>query len=284
MTECLEGRIAVLAALEARLRRIDVLLISAGAHAEKIRDVLAAADRSGVPVKRVSPAELDRMTHARTHGGVVAVASPRPPTPLPALLQRLDASPVPPFLLLLEGVEDGRTLGFTLRAAEALGAHGVLIKKHLWTFDAADVSRASSGAYERLPLVRLEDVQPAMSAFRQRGVRAWGCIAGARRTLYEVDLTGPVLLAIGGEKRGLSGAMRDACDGFLRVPMPAAPPGPGAPAPRDPASRPGDDLDDARQVTSLSLSHAAAIAMGEVMRQRWVKGAAPQQDRGGIGG
>ncbi len=257
--EHLEGRIAVLAALRARLRRIRLVLVSASAHAEKIRDVLAAAAQTGVPVKRVTVEELNRMAHGRTHGGVLAIATPRPATPLPDLQAALDASREPPFLVLFEGLEDARTLGHTIRTAEALGAHGVLVKKHLWDFDAAEISRASSGAYERMPLVKVEATGPLFGALRRRGVRIWGCLAGAKRTLQDIDLTGPVLLALGGEKRGLSGAMRELCDGFATIPMggaPAVPPSSGeAPA-------------DAVRVTSLSLGHAAAIAMAEVLRQR----------------
>ncbi len=257
--EHLEGRIAVLAALRARLRRIQLVLVSASAHPEKVRDVLEAAARAGIPVKTLDAESLNRMAHGRTHGGVLAIASPRPPTPLEGLWSAIDASRDAAFLILLEGLEDARTLGHTLRTAEALGAHGVLVKKHLWDYDAADVSRGSSGAYERLPLVRVDEAAPVIGAIRKRGVAIWGCLAGARRTIQEVDLTGPVLLAMGGEKRGLSGAVRELCDGFVTIPMAEAlPPGPS-----------GDGSpDDAQRVTSLSLGHAAAVAMAEVLRQR----------------
>jgi 23S rRNA (guanosine2251-2'-O)-methyltransferase len=143
--------------------------------------------------------------------------------------------------LLLEGVDDARNLGFTIRSAEALGAQAVLIKKHLWDFDPIEVARPASGAYERLPLVQIEDVEP-LRQLQRRGLRLLGCIAGARRGLYEVDLKLPTLLAIGGEKRGLSGAVRSICDAFLTIPT--------------------------RGAASLSLSHATAIVLAEAMRQR----------------
>jgi 23S rRNA (guanosine2251-2'-O)-methyltransferase len=268
--EHLEGRIAVLAALGARRRRIQLVLVSVSAHAEKVQDVVDAAGRAGVPVKRVEAGELDRMTHGRTHGGVVAITGPRPPTPLDELLRVLASSAAPPFLVLLEGLEDAQTLGFTLRSAEALGAHGVLVKKHLWDFDPADVSRASSGAYERLPLVKVESAASVLAELRKRGVTSWGCLGGARRSISDVDLTGPVLLALGGEKRGLSGAMRELCDGFLTIPMSA------------PAAPPSSDLpEDALRVTSLPLGHAAAIVMAEVARQRRARNASrPGRDAG----
>ena len=125
----------------------------------------------------------------------------------------------------------------------------MLIKKHLWDFDAVEVARPASGAYERLPLVQIEDVSP-LRELQRRGVRVYGCIAGARRTIYDRDLTRPVCLCIGGEKRGLSGAVREVCDRLVTIPTAGAP-------------------------SSLSLSHAGAIVMAEAFRQRHAGPLAP---------
>jgi 23S rRNA (guanosine2251-2'-O)-methyltransferase len=240
--EQLEGRQSVMAALQARQRRFEVILISHQAHAHKTQPMLELAEKQRVPVKRVDGRELNAMAHGRSHGGVVAVCSPKPiltPDDLPPLLAGLRA---PPLLLLLEGIDDARNLGFTLRSADAFGAHAVLIKKHLWDFDAGDVARSSSGAYERLPLVRIETVQP-LKALRRGGVRLLGCVASAGQTIHDADLTGPIVVAVGGEKRGLSGAVRAICDAAIRIPTAAS-------------------------ASSLALSHAAAVALAEAFRQR----------------
>ncbi len=241
--ETLEGRISILAALKARVRRFQVVLVSASSHAEKVEEVLAAAAEIAVPVKRVPAEELDRMAGGVTHGGVLALCTPKPPTPLDDLLRVLRGSTAPPLLLLIEGVEDARNLGYTLRSAEALGAHGVLVKKHVWDFDGGALSRASSGAFERLPVTRLDRERDSLAELKRAGVRLWGCIARVRTSLYGADLRGPTLLAIGGEKRGLSAAVREECDDFLTIPMQG-------------------------QGTSLPLSHAAAVVLAEAMRQR----------------
>ena len=212
-------------------------------HEENVRDVLDLARELGVPTRPVEPRELDALAHGATHGGLVAVVSAKPRMTVEQLDEVLGAPRnEPPLLLLLEGVDDARNLGFVLRSALALGVHAVLIKKHLWDFDAQDVARASSGAYELLPLVQIDDTAP-LRKLQQRGLRLIGCLAGAKRTLYETDLSAGTILAIGGEKRGLSGAVRSICDAFLTIP-----------------SRP--------DAPSLSLSHAAAIVMGEAARQR----------------
>jgi 23S rRNA (guanosine2251-2'-O)-methyltransferase len=246
--ETLEGRQSVLAALHARRRRMQMILIAHGSHLEKLEELLALAGELGVPVKQVDRAELDAMAHGSSHGGVLAIASALPRLNGNQLMEVLGRIDQPALLLLLEGVDDARNLGFTLRSAEALGVHAVLIKKHLWDFDSVEVARPASGAYERLPLVQIETVEPLVQ-LQKRGVQLLGCIAGARQTLYQSNLTSPTILAIGGEKRGLSGAVRDICDQFITIPTAGGP-------------------------SSLSLSHAAAIVMGEAFRQRSCKNVA----------
>lgn len=116
-----------MAGLAARQRRFEVILVNQAAHEEKIREVLDAARAAGVPVKRVAGRELDAMAHGTTHGGVLALCSAKPLTTPAELLKILEPDRCP-LLLLIEGVEDARNLGFTLRSAEALGARAVLIK------------------------------------------------------------------------------------------------------------------------------------------------------------
>jgi 23S rRNA (guanosine2251-2'-O)-methyltransferase len=240
--ETLEGRQSVLAALLAQQRKFQVILIQHGAHEEKIREVLEAAQANGVPVKRVSRDELDGLAHGSSHGGVVAICSAKPRISAEDLLVILDQAQTAPLLLLIEGIEDSRNLGFVLRTAEAMGVHAVLIKKHLWDFDATEVARPASGAFERLPMVQIDTVEPLL-VLQSRGLRLIGCLAGARRDIYHADLTFPTIIAIGGEKRGLSGAVRDICDMYMTIPT-------------------------AGGASSLSLTHSAAIVLAEANRQR----------------
>jgi len=240
--EHLEGRQSVYAALQARQRRFQVILLAHGSHTEKLQDLLDLAAELNVPTKTVERRELDHLAHGGSHGGVLAIVSARPRTTIPQLFDLVDALRQPPLLLLLEGVDDSRNLGFTLRSAEALGVHAVLIKKHLWDFDPVEVARPASGAYERIPLVQIESVDP-LRDLQKRGIRLYGCIAGAKRTIYDRNLAKPVILAIGGEKRGLSGAVREVCDRFVTIPTIGGP-------------------------SSLSLSHAGAIVIAEAARQR----------------
>ena len=241
--EQLEGQICVEAALRARQRRIHLLVLRSSLHAETSGPLIELAEARQIPVKQVSPEELDAMAHGHTHGGVLALCSPRPPLTGEQFLKYLNNCGFPLFLLLLEGVDDGQNLGFVLRTAEACGVDAVLLKKHLWDFDGAAVSRASSGAFERLPLCVFDQAEALLPRISSLGVRMYGCIANAVRTIYQVDLAQSVLIALGGEKRGLSASVRGHCDRFIKIPMLSA-------------------------AGSLSLSHASAILLAEVMRQR----------------
>ncbi len=240
--EHLEGRESVLAALAAGRRRFQIILIRHGSHAEKVRAVVELAGKRGVPVKYVERAELDAMAHGATHGGVIAICSGLRRTNEGELLEIVTQLREPALLLLLEGIDDARNLGFVLRTAEAMGVHAVLIKKHVWDFDEVEVGRPASGALERLPLVMVENLG-LLKELRKRELMVVGCVPKAKRRIYDIDLAVPTVLAIGGEKRGLSGAVRGLCDFFVTIPTRGA-------------------------ASSLSLSHSAAIALAEAMRQR----------------
>ncbi len=253
--EHLEGRESVLAALQAHQRSFQLILLRYGLHPEKAEPIRALAAQRGIAVREVEPRELDAMAHGATHGGVLAICSAKPRLRPEELLERAAALREPALLLALEGIDDARNLGFTLRSADAFGAQAVLIKKHLWDFDPVEIARPASGAYERMALVQFEDVQ-LLRQLARIGIRTYGCLAGARRTLYDVDLTQPVVLAIGGEKRGLSGALRAVCHRFVTIP-----------------TRPG--------AASLSLSHAAGIVLAEASRQRRTLPAEAAADKAG---
>lgn len=240
--EHLEGRESVLAALSAFERRFEVILLRHDVHVEKVAALIELAAARGVPIKYVEGRELDALAHGGSHGGVLAVAGPKPRLDGEQLVRHVQGLEGSALLLLLEGVDDARNLGFILRTAEAMGAHAVLIKKHLWDFDPVEVARPASGAYERLKLAQIEDVEP-LRRLQRAGLRLVGCLAGAKRPMHRVNLSRPTILALGGEKRGLSGAVRQVCDRFTTIPTVGG-------------------------ASSLSLSHAAAILLAEAHRQR----------------
>jgi len=246
--ESVEGRISVEAALEAGKRRVHAILVKEDADEEALRPLLALAAARGIDVRHVGADEIASRAHGASHGGVLALCEPKPLTTeaeiLAIVAERMKARAATgdaPLLLLLEGADDARNLGFTLRSAFAFGAHAVLVKKRAWDFDSVEVARPSSGAFERLPIVLFSDTA-LLRELRAMGLKLIGCLANVERTLYGASLDWPSIIAIGGEKRGLSGAVRELCDRFARIPT--------------------------REGASLSLSHAASVALAEASRQR----------------
>ncbi|MFQ5652354.1 MAG: TrmH family RNA methyltransferase [bacterium] len=240
----LEGQQSVLSALHARRRKFKLILLKSGAHQDRFREILSEAEQQKIPVEFVPGEKLNQVAFGKTHGGVVALCTRKRLDALANLDKILSQKPGWPLLLLLEGVEDVRHLGYVLRSAEALGTHAVLLKKHLWDFDETVLSRTSSGAFDRLPVIKLSEASE-LKKLARFDIKVWGCLANARRSLYEFDLNRPLALAVGGEKRGLSGSVRAECDGFLRIPM-----APGS-------------------ASSLSVTHAACLLLGEAARQRF---------------
>ena len=224
--DILEGRVCVTAALKAKRRQFEAVLIRLGITDESIPDLLQAAEAIGIRVQRVREEALAARAHGKSHGGIVAIALPLPSAPVPANLD---------FAVLLDGVDDARNLGYAIRSAEAFGAQAIFLRKRAMDFDGGDVSRSSSGAYERMPFVLGDHVPDTL--------RLVACLSEAGKSLYDEDLRPPTALTIGGEKRGLSAAVRDRCKTFVTIPT-------------------------ARGASSLSLTQAAAVAMAEVHRQR----------------
>jgi len=248
--ETVEGRVCVAAALEAGKRRVHAILVGETAGDDAIRPLIALAAARGIPIRRVTADELAAHAHGASHGGVIALCEPKPLATAEELLALVGekmktrvTTRDAPLLLLLEGADDARNLGFTLRSADAFGAHAVLLKKRAWDFDSVEVARPSSGAFERLPIVLFSDTA-LIRDLQAMGLKLIGCLANVERTIYGASLDWPSIIAIGGEKRGLSAAVRDLCDRFARIPT--------------------------REGASLSLSHAASVALAEAARQRFV--------------
>ena len=136
--DILEGRRCVLPALQARQRKIQLVLLKQNAAPTRIAEIVELAESHNVPVKFAPQSEIDALTQGRSHGGIAAICHPKEPLAGKALIELIEKTDEPAFLLLIEGTEDAQNLGYTLRTAEAMGVHAVLLKKHVWSFDSAN--------------------------------------------------------------------------------------------------------------------------------------------------
>lgn len=239
------GRHPVREALEAG-EAIERLLIAEGAQAHgTLADILRMAVAAGVPVQHVPRAALDRVVAgnlAGRHQGVVAWAAAYRYADLAEILARAIRAGEPPFVLLLDSIQDVHNVGALLRSAEAAGVHGVVLSDRYGAGISAAVRKTSAGAAAHLAVARA-DLPEAMDALGARGVGIAGLAADGAVPYDRADLAGPLAIAVGGEQRGLRPAVRRRCHFLLRLPMRG-------------------------RVTSLNAGVAGSIALYEALRQR----------------
>lgn len=179
--------------------------------ASEIGFLTAKSNQLHFPIEFVSREAIEEYTIGNTHGGIIAFCSARS---LPSLT--LDVIDPKGFYVYLEGVEDPYNFGYTLRSLYAAGVNGVILPQRNWMSAAGVVARASAGCSELFPLFVAEP-EEAVSLFRQRGYRV--LCAGIRDSvsIFEESFPLPVLLVIGGEKRGISRKILDMADQIVRI-------------------------------------------------------------------
>ena len=156
------------------------------------------------------------------HQGVALVVEPRQFASLDDVLARAAERNEPPFILVLDSLEDPHNVGTLLRSAEAAGVHGVLFPTHRQAPLSPSAVKASAGAIEHLLLCPVDDLPAALSDLHTRGVRIAGAEGDAPMTARQSDLRGPLAIVVGSEGQGLGPAVRRRADLFMRIPMKGA--------------------------------------------------------------
>lgn len=237
----LEGFISVSAALEGGHRQVHGILLRAGKSDGQTRHLEQLARAAHVPVERVADEVIAAQAGGRTHGGVLARVGPYQFAPLDSL-----ATGGPrPLVAMIDGVEDPFNFGASVRALYAAGADGLVLRPRNWLSAAGTVARASAGASELIPTALAETAADAAAFFRAQGL-AVACATEERGSvsLYDADLSVPLFLLIGGEKRGITRSFLDGADLKIRIPY-------GRPMPH-----------------SLGTASATAVLAFEILRQR----------------
>ena len=234
---------SVRAALKFGAEGVDEVWLERARRDRRLNELAELARESGIRLRQVERAELERAAAGVNHQGALAwvrVPSSLTESDLTALLDRLDA---PPFLLLLDEVQDPHNLGACLRTAEAAGVQAVIAPKDNAVGLTPVVCKVASGAAETLPYVQVTNLARVMDALKERGIWLIGTAGEASEDLYAADLTGPLGLVMGAEGSGLRRLTRDRCDRLVRLPM-------------------------LGQVESLNVSVAAGVCLYEALRQR----------------
>ena len=211
----LEGWLSVRAALIANSRDVYEILLEKGKTNARLDALKKRAKEQSVPVRFLSRDELDDEAEGRTHGGALARVGPRKFK----TLDELGRGPSAPFLALLDGVEDPYNFGQAVRALHAAGAHGVVLRPRNWTTAAATVGRASAGSTEFMPMAVVDSDEALVEHLRARALQLVCTDLGKKTTsLFDAKLTSPLLVAIGGERRGVSKTLLKNADLTLQIP------------------------------------------------------------------
>ena len=211
---------------------------------QRMRQFLDRAREAGVRLIEADGLRIAKLAGSHGHQGVAArVQAVEQATSLDDLLDQLEASGEPALLLVLDGVTDPHNLGACLRVADGAGAHAVIAPKDHAVGINATVAKVASGAAETIPYFMVTNLARTLGELKERNIWVIGTSGDAPRTVYEVDLKGPVALVLGAEGPGMRQLTRKTCDELVSIPMKGA-------------------------VESLNVSVASGVCLYEALRQR----------------
>ena len=241
MSEHIEGRNAVLEAFRSG-KCVDKLFILDGCQDGPIRTIAREARKKDTIINYVSRERLDQLSETRAHQGVIAQVAAYEYSTVEEILARAEEKGEPPFLVLLDNVEDPHNLGAIIRTANLVGAHGVIIPKRRSVGLTSTVAKTSAGAINYTPVAKVTNIVRTIEELKEKGI--WFvCADMGGENMYRLNLTGPIGLVIGNEGEGVSRLVREACDFTASIPMKG-------------------DID------SLNASVAAGVLAYEILRQR----------------
>ncbi len=240
----IEGRNAVLEAFRSG-KTIDRLFVLDGCQDGPVRTIVREAKKHDTIVNFVPKERLDSMSETGHHQGVMAYAAAYEYAEVEDILKIAEEKGEPPFLFLLDGIEDPHNLGAIIRTANLAGAHGVIIPKRRAVGLTATVARTSAGALNYTPVATVTNMAATIEDLKKRGI--WFvCADMGGESMYRLNLTGPIGLVIGNEGEGVSRLVKEKCDMIASIPMKG-------------------DID------SLNASVATGVLAYEIVRQRLAK-------------
>lgn len=239
--QTIEGRNAVIEAYRSG-KPIEKLYIQDGCQDGPVMTIKREARKHETPVKYVERERLDQMSETGRHQGVIAVAGAYEYAELEDILKAAREKGEPPFLFLLDNIEDPHNLGAIIRTANLAGAHGVIIPKNRAVGLTATVARTSAGALNYTPVARVTNLSQTIEELKKEGI--WFVCADMNGTrMYDLNLKGPIGLVIGSEGEGVGRLVRERCDMIASIPMKG-------------------------EIDSLNASVAAGVLAYEIVRQR----------------
>ena len=238
----IEGRNAVIEAYRSG-KPIDKLFILDGCQDGPMMTIKREAKKHDTLVKYVTKERLDQLSETGKHQGVIAYAAAYEYAEVDDILEAAKKKGEPPFIFLLDNIEDPHNLGAIIRTANLAGAHGVIIPKNRAAGLTATVARTSAGALNYTPVAKVTNLVQTMEMLKEKGFWVVGADMDGESLYYDANLKGPLVIVMGAEGKGVSPLTRKMCDFCVRIPMKG-------------------------KVSSLNVSVAAALLIYEAAKQR----------------
>lgn len=199
-------------------RPIDKILVARGEKTGAVVGILAKAREKQIPVKEADRVKLDFLSGSAPHQGIIALAAAKEYSTVEDILAYAAEKGEPPFLVILDELEDPHNLGAIIRTAECAGAHGVIIPKRRSVGLSYTVGKASAGAVEYMRVARVTNIASLLDDLKKQGVWIYG--ADMNGTDYtQCDMSGACALVIGNEGKGMARLVREKCDVIVSLPM-----------------------------------------------------------------
>ncbi|MEM9242564.1 MAG: 23S rRNA (guanosine(2251)-2'-O)-methyltransferase RlmB [Pseudomonadota bacterium] len=237
----------VLAVLQTAAQRVKKIILQQGREDKRVQTIIKLAKKHGIAIEIWHKKKMDQQLNHEAHQGVVALCLSKPIGSEKDLQQLLKTIDEPPFLLILDSIQDPHNLAACLRSADAAGIHAIIIPKDNAVGLTATVSKAACGAAETVPLIQVNNLAQTMKWLKAEGIWLYGGTAEAEQSLYQCQLDGPLALILGSEGKGLRRLVKEYCDVLWSIPMSGT-------------------------VSSLNVSIATAISVFEAVRQRKLGG------------
>ena len=213
----IEGRNAVIEALRSG-QTIERLFVLDNCYDGPVRTIVREGKNKNIRIDFVARDRLDQMSETGHHQGVIAYIAAHEYSSVEDILAKAVEKGEPPFIILLDQIEDPHNLGAIIRTANVVGAHGVIIPKNRASGITATVAKASAGAISYTPVARVANLSQTIESLKKEGM--WFvCADMAGEEMYKVDMKGPLGLVIGNEGSGVSPTVKKHCDLVAAIPM-----------------------------------------------------------------
>lgn len=213
----IEGRNAVLEAFRAG-KTIDRLFVLDGCQDGPIKSIIREAKKGDTIITFVKKERLDQISETGKHQGVMAYVAAYEYAEVEDILNIAKEKGEPPFIILLDSIEDPHNLGAIIRTANQAGAHGIIIPKRRAVGLTATVAKTSAGAINYTPVAKVTNLAVTMEELKDKGL--WFvCADMTGETMYNLNLKGPIGLVIGSEGEGVGRLIKEKCDYVAKIPM-----------------------------------------------------------------